>query len=321
MYGLVAMLCLSTGMKAQPQPLGLGDTLPAMVLKGYRQGMPVEYPTHKQPVIIDFFATWCAPCMALLPTLDSLQQLFGNRLQIIVAGYEPWSKVEKQLSKKSWFSKSQLVFVPADSLLRQYFPHNTVPHEAWIDQHGQVKAITSHEALNIANLRRLQRGEPLTLPVKADILQYQAAKSLLSYNPAWTAGAVQYGFALCGSMPGNLHKEGLYVDSSGFSRVYFINSSLSRVLAWALQAAKPLTIEGTENVPEQQRWIFSDAALTIELTLPGKWKLHEARHALLQQLELAWRCSIEWHPAIEGGQHASTDSIRLKPLTLPGQQL
>lgn len=39
---------------------------------------------HGKPVLVNLWATWCAPCVAEMPTLDALAEREGERLQVLV---------------------------------------------------------------------------------------------------------------------------------------------------------------------------------------------------------------------------------------------
>lgn len=38
---------------------------------------------NKKPVLVDFYADWCGPCQALLPTLEELSKEYDGKLDIV----------------------------------------------------------------------------------------------------------------------------------------------------------------------------------------------------------------------------------------------
>src|SRR5690606_32513427 len=74
------------------KPLKIGDTIPGalwnlplqMVKAGQEGSTTVMLKDYKgKLIIIDFWATWCTPCVAMIPKVDSLQQAFAPQVQFI----------------------------------------------------------------------------------------------------------------------------------------------------------------------------------------------------------------------------------------------
>ena len=38
--------------------------------------------SNTQPVLLDFWAEWCAPCLALAPTMDELAESYSEKLTV-----------------------------------------------------------------------------------------------------------------------------------------------------------------------------------------------------------------------------------------------
>ena len=37
----------------------------------------------KEPVLVDFYATWCGPCQTMMPIIDDVKNQFGQGLRIL----------------------------------------------------------------------------------------------------------------------------------------------------------------------------------------------------------------------------------------------
>jgi thiol-disulfide isomerase/thioredoxin len=62
----------------------VGSKAPAVVINDM-DGKPVDLGAliGKKPVMLEFWATWCAICKALLPELDRVHRTYGDRIEIL----------------------------------------------------------------------------------------------------------------------------------------------------------------------------------------------------------------------------------------------
>ncbi|WP_028296193.1 TlpA family protein disulfide reductase [Olivibacter sitiensis] len=132
-------------------------------------------------LILDFWATWCSPCVAMIPRMDSLQKAFGDKVQFLSVTYQKDEEVLPFLEKfeQQKGKHHDLPVATADSALRRLFPHRTLPHYVWIDGDGKVAAISSHEEVKGENIAKLfYNGKP-EIARKQDMqVAYDAEKPL-----------------------------------------------------------------------------------------------------------------------------------------------
>lgn len=69
---------------ASTQPsLTIGDPAPAFVSGGFAQGTPLAGLEKGHVYVVEFWATWCAPCVAAMPHLSKLSQQYKDTVTVI----------------------------------------------------------------------------------------------------------------------------------------------------------------------------------------------------------------------------------------------
>lgn len=150
----------------------IGQQVPDVLLRGlhnYKDGngkavSSVRISDFKgKLLILDFFATWCSPCIAMIPKMDSLQREFGDKVAFLSVTYQSEKEVLPFLERleKQQGRKFDLPVVTGDGSLAALFPHVYLPHYVWIDRDGVLRAITSFDKVNRSQLSRVIAGESL----------------------------------------------------------------------------------------------------------------------------------------------------------------
>ena len=115
-------------------------------------------------VILEFWATWCGPCIPAMKKLDSLQQDFKEEIEIITVSSENKNRLEKFIKS----SNTTLRIVSNDTTHFQNFKYKVIPHSIIIDKDGIVRAITSPENINKVVIENLISNNEINLDFKND---------------------------------------------------------------------------------------------------------------------------------------------------------
>ena len=181
---LCFLLLLCSFFRVQAQVKTIKTTNPALTSDGITVGQKVPdifwlqtYDKNKslsgfkgKLLILDFWATWCAPCIAMNPKMEALQEQFNDRIQFLPVAYQSYKEVTdfyRKLEKQSGKYPS-LPMLAGDTVLVRLFPHQTLPHYIWIGGDGIVKAITEAQAINAENINKLLTTGVLNLRIKQD---------------------------------------------------------------------------------------------------------------------------------------------------------
>jgi thiol-disulfide isomerase/thioredoxin/tetratricopeptide (TPR) repeat protein len=86
-------------------------------------------------VLIDFWATWCGPCVAEIPSLKKLQEKHKDRLEIIAVSID-----EDSRKVRPFVSENQLNFLVSHSpALGKQFKATSIPTSLFIDKQGNLR--------------------------------------------------------------------------------------------------------------------------------------------------------------------------------------
>lgn len=106
-------LCLAAALLAAPvglaraETLSIGDAAPPLAVTHWLRGEPVEWTNTKDHpiVVVEFWATWCGPCIMSMPHLNQLQKDFASKGVRIIGVTEP--DEDNTLAKVQGFIKDQ----------------------------------------------------------------------------------------------------------------------------------------------------------------------------------------------------------------------
>lgn len=181
-YIVMALLCLFFKVNAQDtkaiditaKGIHIGQHLPDITITdihNYKTSTAKISGFRGKLLILDFWATWCSPCVAMIPKMDSLQIEFGNRIQFLSVTYQTEKEVLPFLEKyeKQKGKHYDLPLVAEDKEFHRLFPHVYLPHYVWIDTNGIVRAITKASYVNSKYINRMLNTGSIDAKEKVDI--------------------------------------------------------------------------------------------------------------------------------------------------------
>lgn len=210
------------------RPLAIGDSIPDLSLaKVYNSPVSkIQLPGFNNKLtILDFWASWCGACVGSFSHLQSLQDEFADEIRILLVNSDKGDDENKInsffLKRKERTGKTfELPYLLQDTLLRNLFPHRSIPHTVWLNNDGKVIAITAKEELTGDNIKDAIAGKTLHLRIKNDELLFNSERPL-------TVSGFRYRSLLSDYQAGLGSVMGKKEEADGtVSKLYVINHSL-----------------------------------------------------------------------------------------------
>lgn len=237
-------------------------------------------------VILDFWATWCGPCIQSLPHIEGLQKEFPEEIKVFTVNQsDSRSRIDRFLTKRPL---GLPIVRDTAYALKDYFPHRVIPHTVVIGKNGKVAAITFPEKITPELIRELLNQKTVNLEVKKEAMDFDPVRPLMG------DGSSEFLFVVNRFIPGNSslsntsYRKTLYENR----RILMSNLGLRSIyeIAWQIPAIEKTTVE----VKDPSKFEWNEANLySIDLILPEA--LGEKRFDILQYyLNLYFPYKVEW---------------------------
>jgi thiol-disulfide isomerase/thioredoxin len=123
-----------------------GDFTMAAPVDG--SGKPADMAPYRGKVLlVNLWATWCAPCIKELPSLGTLQQeLGGDQFQVVTIAVDErdLAKIEPFLAQHG--AGNLPVLIDRDRTLEKVLQVSALPTSLLVDREGKVKAMVAGDA-------------------------------------------------------------------------------------------------------------------------------------------------------------------------------
>jgi cytochrome c biogenesis protein CcmG/thiol:disulfide interchange protein DsbE len=136
--GVLAMLLIGRKKDPREAPYELiGKPAPTFTLRRLDTGAPLSFEQMRgRPVVVNFWASWCAPCRAEHGVMHWASQKFGQQVQFVGIVYEDSEPKARAFLKANGVPFPEVV--DPDSRIARAYGVTGVPETFFIDSAGSI---------------------------------------------------------------------------------------------------------------------------------------------------------------------------------------
>lgn len=140
------------------------------------------YAIKNDIILLDFFGTWCTPCIKALPRLRELQEKYNDKIRVILVSNENKERLEKFIAIRQPFSFP--VVVDEENSVTGQFTPPSYPYTVVISKERKIIAITDAAAITDDMVNNWINGktDPAIVPDQPVKQNFLSTVQLTSYN-------------------------------------------------------------------------------------------------------------------------------------------
>ncbi len=288
-------------------PIEIGQQVPPIVMQevlNYDQSELRLNDYSGKVIILDFWASWCAPCIQMMPKSNLLQEKYKDDLQIIPITYEDAATATKAISRmeKATGTSNKLPLVVNEKYAHLLFPHHSLPHYVWIDGTGKVLAITGLDGVNEENIKRAISQNQVVANTKENrkLVKVYSDEPLVMGNTHIKDKEILMQSTLMGYIEnaGGIRSYQPFFPEEGESqRVYAVNSSIPNLFSMAylptqkssfntskirIEVADPYPLTKVDDQQSWPEWMV-DNTFCYEIIIPPS-QTHRTHELIMEDL-------------------------------------
>jgi peroxiredoxin len=190
---LLFLLILTSIGSTQAQPLlKTGDPTPDMIIRPIINAPMTALDLRAVSgkfLILNFWGTWCSPCLPEMDSLAKLQKANNNTIQVIAISDEPVGRLKKYLERQPstlWLASD------TSEILYRMFGWRYVGQSAILDPGGHILALVRTDSIDQHLIDRLLRHQPVRSSAETGITKELdsdpfSVDSSLHFQLAWSA--------------------------------------------------------------------------------------------------------------------------------------
>jgi thiol-disulfide isomerase/thioredoxin len=165
---LLILIILSNNLFAQ-EKLTIGEKAPKINITDYVLNVPKDRNLNNKFIVLEFWATWCAPCLKAVPHLNELQNKYKKRkdLMFLSITNEKPEKIKRTIDKVKF---ETIVVCDESKETDKNFKITGIPQTILIDNKGVLKWIGHPMDLNEEIINNLLKGKEIINNPKEDVI-------------------------------------------------------------------------------------------------------------------------------------------------------